>query len=147
MILWIDRQTVWQATPDICPLCIMPDTQLTTDSGFINAEVLGCSSTSISVNSSAFTKRNWFPSPDDVWHERSSSLSTAVQFYKVTILLKSWLCSVTTRKDTLYYKHFALHKNENSCCLHICFIKPLKIITNKQTPCSTPVLRKLTLVR
>jgi hypothetical protein len=44
----------------------MPDTQLTTDSGFINAEVLGCSSTSISVNSSAFTKRNWFPSPDDV---------------------------------------------------------------------------------
>jgi hypothetical protein len=44
----------------------MPDTQLTAGSCFITAEVLGSSSTSISANSSAFTKRNWFSSPDDV---------------------------------------------------------------------------------
>ena len=81
------RQTVWQGTLDICPLCIMPDTQLTAGSGFITAEVLGSSSTSISVNSLAFTKRNWFPSPDYVWHEPSSSLSKAMQFCKVTTLL------------------------------------------------------------
>ena len=121
------------------------DTQLTAGSGFITAEVIGfgSSSTSISVNSSAFTKRNWFPSLDDLWHERSSSLSIAMQFCKVTTLLKSWLCSLITWKDTLYYKHFALHKNENSCCLHIYFIKTLKIIANKQTPCSNLVLQKL----
>jgi hypothetical protein len=32
-------------------------------------------------------------------------------------------------QDTLYHNHFALHKKK--CCLHINFIKTLKLVTNK----------------
>jgi len=57
-----------------------------------------------------------------------------MQFCKVTTLLKSWLCSVITRKDTLYYKHFALNKNEKQLLFTHLFNQNAQ---NKQTPCST----------
>jgi hypothetical protein len=200
----------------------------------------------MSATSSTFTKRNWFPSADDVEHvsvhKPCSSLSISTQFCKIAILFnKSWLCShymkqnnywltpcsrvllqkptgswlvkkfptfygtwrfiipftsahhlsqswarsiqsmpphptdpslilsshlclgppiglfpsgfptktqyaplpltcymphpSHMKQDTLYYKHFALHKNENSCCIYSNLITTYKII-NKQTTCN-----------
>jgi hypothetical protein len=109
------------------------DVQLTSCSDFIPGSNVGTGSSSCSTSEtvSVFILMPPFPSWEDAGHislhKPGTPFSKSMQFCKPT--QHGHGCAlITTKRALSYYNSFALHQTNNSCFVHIFFLRGIKII-------------------